>query len=300
MAAESWSVILALFSNFAFASASLVYTAYSQKFSALWMNTVKSSVALVAAAVIFPLWWPVSDLGAQVVLLLMFSGLIGLGLGDWFLLRGFALLGASPVLMLFAFQPLMLAAFELEFFERSITVLETGAIACLIGCLFLFSRDQKKRTDSWNFSGFAVGILAVVLDALGVVISKWAFEARPYLPPGESHLYRCLGAVLGFVLVWNIAPGGRKFWAPFRGLPKISKRTVIGASLMGTFLSLLVYQFALKLGPMSLVSSVAVTGPLFAAFLEHIVRRKWPTTAMWGATALFLLGFSLLVLFPNS
>ena len=300
MVAESWSLVLALFSNFAFASASLVYTAYSQRFSSLWMNTVKTGVAFVAAVVIFPLWWPLSNLGVEVILLLMLSGFVGLMLGDWFLLRGFALLGASPVLMLFAFQPLMLAAFEMEFFERSITLLETGAIGCLIGCLFLFSRDQKKRTDSWNFSGFALGLLAVVLDALGVVISKWAFKAEPLLQPGESHLYRCLGAVLGFVVVWKIWPLGEGFWTPLRQLTTASKRTLVGASFMGTFLSLLVYQWALKLGPMSLVSSVAVTGPLFAAFLEHIVRRKWPTLAMWGATGLFLLGFSLLVLFPDS
>lgn len=299
MSMVSWSMIFALLANLTFSSASLVYTAYSQRFSALWMNTMKTGVALVATTLAFPIWWPLFPLDGTVIIVLMLSGFVGLMLGDWFLLGGFSKLGAGPVLMLFAFQPLMLAAWESEFFEGTFTFAEIGAMGCLIGCLILFSMDQKKRTDSWNLPGFVLGMAAVALDALGVVLSKWVFESYPDFSPGQSHLFRCAGALLGFAVVWNVAPRRYGFWAPFKGLSLRAKQTVVGASFIGTFLSLLFYLWALKWGEMALVSSVAVTGPLFASFLEHVVRRAWPTLWMWLATALFLLGFSLLVLFAN-
>lgn len=300
MSLLTWSLVFALLSNLAFSSASLVYTTYSQKFSSLWMNTVKTGVAFLATLVVVPLWWPLTGVPLEVVLWLMVSGFVGLMLGDWFLLRAFASLGASPALMLFAFQPLMLAAWERELFDYALSGVQLAAMGCLVGCVFLFSRDQKKRTDSWNFFGFALGLAAVILDALGIVISKWAFEIEPDLAPGESHLYRCFGALVGFALAWKLTPQGMGFKKPFQILSRRSLRWVLVASLLGTFVSLLFYLWALKLGEMSLVSSVAVTGPLFAAALEHTLRRQWPTVYMWWATALFVLGFSLLVLFPNS
>lgn len=299
MSLASWSMIFALLANLTFSSASLIYTSYSQRFSSLWMNTMKTGVALVATSLAVPLWWPLFPIESSVILVLMLSGFVGLMLGDWFLLGGFTRLGAGPVLMLFAFQPLMLAAWESQYFEATFSTQQLGAMGCLIGCLVLFSMDQKKRTDSWNIPGFLLGIAAVALDGSGVILSKWVFESHPDFAPGKSHLFRCAGALLGFAIVWKVAPQRYGFWAPFKGLTSKAKATVVGASFVGTFMSLLFYLWALKWGEMALVSSVAVTGPLFASFLEHVVRKAWPTVWMWLATVLFLLGFSLLVLFPN-
>ncbi|MFN8945446.1 MAG: EamA family transporter, partial [Pseudobdellovibrionaceae bacterium] len=55
------------------------------------------------------------------------------------------------------------------------------------------------------------------------------------------------------------------------------------------------YLTAIKLGNIATLSSVAITGPLFAGLFECLHQKKWPSKEVLMATFLFICGFYILV-----
>ena len=85
------SSIYALIGTIGFSTASILYRHFAYRLSTLWMNTLKTCVAIVCffIAVSLQSGWSVSPPPA-VVSFLMLSGFIGLCMGDLLLLKRFS------------------------------------------------------------------------------------------------------------------------------------------------------------------------------------------------------------------
>ena len=137
--------MLTLVATLSFSSASLVFARFSRSVSVLWMNTAKAAVALALLCLTLPLLWSVngtfalfgssagswtapSDFSTDLLLL---SGMIGLGIGDLFLLDAFIRIGVSRTLMLYGFQPLLLGIGAALLFGQTFDTHRLVAIAFL-------------------------------------------------------------------------------------------------------------------------------------------------------------------------
>jgi len=74
---------------------------------------------------------------------------------------------------------------------------------------------------------------------------------------------------------------------------------LIAASLGGTFLSLMLYIMAVSKGQLSVISSVSVTGPMFAEFFDCVVNKKRPTKYLLVAFVFFISGFVIFMTSKN-
>jgi drug/metabolite transporter (DMT)-like permease len=293
MDSQRLALFMSLGATLVFATASLVYAEYSRKVSVLWMNCFKACVCLGALTITVPLmggWNAISpfSLGA-----LALSGLVGLNIADLFLLTAFTKLGAARTLILFGFQPLIVGVGAYYLFGQSIEGERFIAIIFLIGCLFTFSLERFRAEKRWEVAGLAFALIGVALDSCGILLTRSAFEASPGINAIEGNFWRSLGAVAGFAVMSRVRPipliKGLTQW------PVKTRAIIIAAAFAGTFLSLSLYLTAVRIGHLASLAGIAITGPMFATFLESVVHKKWPSKYLIIALCFFLAGFYFLL-----
>ena len=81
--------ILTLSANFSFALGSVAYTRYSRILGDLWMNKFKALIALIGFSLILLFSGDTQIPNSSTVIFLLVSGMLGLGIGDTFLLKSF-------------------------------------------------------------------------------------------------------------------------------------------------------------------------------------------------------------------
>lgn len=289
------SLMLALCGNVAFSTASIYYATYSEKFSAEWMNYYKAIIATLAFAVavfIFGLYGQASN---QSYILLVISGTLGLFIGDIFLLKAMASIGAGRTLMLFGFSPLILGVSAYFLFDQDFSPQKLLAIFCLIGCLWSFALENFKQKGSWEFKGLLYALIGVIMDSAGILLTRMSFDLSPEMTPFQANLVRAFATVVGFsamALIPWFKFNPKKYW---NMMSTSETKTITIVSFLGTFVSLSFYLTAIKIGHLATVSAVAVTSPLFATLLEVVTGRKAPNRYLIAGLSFFLSGFLILM-----
>jgi drug/metabolite transporter (DMT)-like permease len=292
---EKLSLILALGATLSFATSSLIYAEYSKRVSVLWMNCFKSLIAFIALTLTIPIFtdgWHHAKLTA--IGGLMLSGLIGLNIGDLFLLSAFTRLGVARTLILFGFQPLFVGIAAFYLFDQPLDSSRFIAVIFLIACLFTFSLERYRAARRWELKGLFYALMGVLLDTVGVLLTRASFTASPEISPMEGHFYRCLGALIGFAVISFTFRKVQLFQNFNQWTPRV-RTLLIAASLGGTYFSLILYLSAVKIGHLASISSIAITGPMFATTLECLVHRKAPSKYLIAAFVFFCIGFSILL-----
>lgn len=291
-------ILLALCSNVSFATASLLYTEYARRISASWMNYYKALIAFMGFVTVTLVLNLATPLPLQSMMFLSLSGILGLLIGDIFMLKAFTHLGSGRVLMLFGFQPLLLGAASFFLFDQDFPLIRLVAVLLLICCAFSFSLESFKKKGHWDLKGLIFAILAVVLDGTGLLLTKASFEANPDLSPFYANVYRSGITVLGFFLISRIPWFRLSLMEPLKTLSVKERWTVSGAAFLGTFMSLGFYLMAMKHGHLATISAVTGTSPLFASLFEIATGRKKMTVYLFAGLSFFI-GGMLTLAFTN-
>ncbi len=288
-------ILYALLANFFFALGSQFFTHYSKKVGATWMNWYKALVAQV----FFILWLSFTDgislLSWNVSLPLFFSGALGLGLGDIFLLSAFKEIGPGRTLMLFAFQPLLMGGAGFLFFQQGLETHRLWAILFFIVCVLIISLENFKLNRHWGMIGISLALGGMILDAVGVVITRHMYDEHSFLSAYSVNVYRTFGA-LAFFWILSFFKRGLSLFSPLRAFSRKDIIWVSVGSLFGTFLSLTFYLLAVQKAHLGSLSGIAITSTLFSALFECIWHRKLPSRYLIAAFVSFLVGMKILVL----
>ncbi len=258
------------------------------------MGTVKVFFAMIAFIIAMILSGQTNSVPFTTMALLFVSGLGGLCGGDIFLFKAFTTLGAGRTLVMFSFEPLMLGIYGYFFLNQVFTVNQSMAVACMVVCIYIFMLERSKLTGSWDLKSFIWAFTGIALDAVGVMMTRSAYELTPELETFQVNVIRCSGALVGFLLV------NPKIYLQF---PKDvwnfdlrDKVVVIGASVGGCFVSLALYLAALKYAHVGTLTAISITGPVWVAMLESVYHRRWPNRYLVAAFVFFLMGFYLMVI----
>ena len=284
---------LGIGANLAYSTASMVFTIYAKRFSSMWINQVKVLVAFVAFVLAMVFSQKMVSVSTYPFLLLLLSGLSGLCIGDIFLFRAFTTLGAGRSLVLYSFQPLMVGIYGYFFLNQLFSLNQTLAVICMMICIFIFMLERNRSTGSWDMKSFMWAFLGITLDAFGVMLTRSAYEMEPGLETFQVNLIRCLGALVGFLL---ISP--KSYVTVFKDVISLRKREqslLFASAFCGCFISLTLYLAALKYAHVGTLTSIAITGPVWVSLLECAYYRRWPNLFLLGAFAFFLTGFYLMV-----
>jgi len=265
----------ALLANLIFAFSVQIFTHYSRKVSAVWMNYIKAFVALILfTGTVFIMDWQFS-FSAKVILLLFFSGLLGLAIGDLALLTALRDLGPGRAMVLVAFHPIITGILSYLFFDQHLSLNKMMAIIFMIICIIIFSVESMKREGHWGGKGIALVLTAIILDSFGVMMVKEA-ELESKINPFEANFYRCLGAVTFFLVWFTFKPAG--IWKGLKNQSKKSLLIIFAGSVLGTFVALALIFKAYTIGDENLatISSINISCSIFAALFECIHQKRAP------------------------
>lgn len=285
--------VLTILANFSFALGSQFFTHYARKFSSVWMNTFKATVATVCFLIVILFNGGFHATGIENVGWFFLSGFIALGLGDIFLLSAFAKIGPGRTLLLFGFHPLIVGVISYIKFGQEIDQNKLWAILFFIGCLITFSYESFKLKGKWEVSGLLLAFLGMLLDAVGITITRYGFDSSPLITPFEGNFYRCIGALICYVLVRKIYPFD--FRKNLKILTKSSLLYVTLGSFLGTFLALAFYLEAIKTAHLASITAISITSVIFSACIECIWERKLPNKFLLISFILFAFGMKLLI-----
>lgn len=285
---------LAIGANLTYSTSSMVFSIYAKRFSSMWINQIKVFVAFLAFLVAMLFSNQMAAVSSYGIGLLVLSGFIGLCFGDIFLFRAFTTLGPARSLVLYSFQPLMLGIYGYFFLGQLFSLNQTLAVICMVVCIFIFMLERNKLTGTWDFKSFTWAFLGITLDAVGVMLTREAYELDPSLETFQVNVIRCLGALLGFLL---ISP--KSYFNLARDLGALRKREVsllVGSAICGCFLSLTLYLAALKYAHVGTLTAIAITGPVWVSLLECLYHKRLPNMFLVMAFSFFLAGFYLMVI----
>lgn len=285
--------IYALSANISFALGSVFFAHYSRRFSSLWMNCVKASVGLFCFFVVVVLTSGFHSISLLNFAIFFISGFLALGIGDLFLLQAFKQLGAGRTMVLFGFQPLIIGGLSFLFFDQIISGERLYAVIFLILCLLTFSYEIRKRTGKWDVSSLSIAFIAIFIDAIGVIITRYAFNMNDSITAFEGNFYRCFGAVIAYVFISFFKP--IKLFETFKILPHKTIGYVLLGAFLGTFLSLAFYLQAIKTGHLASISAISITAVMFASFFESIWEKQMPSKFLFLAFGFFGIGMWILL-----
>lgn len=289
-------LLLALCSNISFATASIFFTTYSKRTSSAWMNFYKAFVACLCFAIVctaMNYWIP---LPTKTIGFLIVSGLLGLMIGDIFLLKSFTHLGSGRVLMLFGFQPLLIGLLSFIFLNQSFPLARLAAVVLLIGCLLSFSLESLKEKGHWDSKGLLYALIGVCFDAVGILLTRAAFENSTEMSPFLANFVRTGITVVGFSLMAMIPAFSFSVIKPWNSLSVKDKRLVTFASFLGTFMSLSFYLMAVQKGHLATISAIAGTSPLFATLFENALGKRKFSKYLFFGVVFFVGGVAILLL----
>lgn len=285
--------LYALSANFCFALASQVFTHYSRKISAFWMNAYKALIALVCFAVAVLYLGGFRGVELTYGAAFFLSGALGLGLGDCFLLSAFREIGPGRTMLLFGFQPVIVGIMGFFFFGQTLNAEKFSAIAFFILCLVTISTESFRKDRNYQLKGISFAFLGMVFDALGVMLTRLSFDNNPGLGVMEGNFYRCIGAVAFFMIFGRFLK--LEFLSRLKSFSPRSLLIVTFGSVMGTFVSLAFFLKAVQSAHLATLSGIAITGTIFSSLFECILERKWPSRYFLLSFVFFLLGMRIIL-----
>lgn len=298
MNSQNGAYLLALTSAILFSGASVIFARFSVSHSSLWMNLLKNTVAgaaffLASFASIFVFGESLGALKASSSAYLFASGAVGLAIGDLFLFSAYQRLGSARTIMIFSFSPIFLTIEGFLFFGQGLSLNQGVALLLMMACAWTISFEKFKAEGAWEWKGIFFALIGVLLDNIGVVLSRMAFDESPGTSAFTANAVRAVGAVIPLLILQRLK--GERVFRSFGRLEWRDRSLVVFASFMGTFLSLSCWLTALKIGHIGSLAGVGSFNPVAASLWEWLLLRKRPTPYLLAAMALFLTGFFVLL-----
>lgn len=284
----SIAILYAIGANFFFALASMAFTSFSKQISVAWMNYFKVSVAglcfllfaVFSDEFYLPHWSNIAILGA--------SGVIGLCIGDMFLLKSYTTLGPGRTLIIFSFHPLFTGVLSYFLFGQSVSLSQIIAILFMMACLVILGSENMDKSKKWSIVPLLIALLAIGLDASGVILTRLAFERDPNLDSALANAFRAFCCFSVFS-VWSLRKP-IKLTENFASLSRKKKALIVASCFFGTFVSLMMYLKAVKIGHIATISAIAATGPIWAAVFEFVFFKQKPTKQLYATFGMFAVG----------
>ncbi|NEQ30955.1 MAG: DMT family transporter [Leptolyngbya sp. SIO4C5] len=254
----------ALTAAFLWAVSTVIFGRLGKRLSPLILNLIKGLMAI--ALISLTLLLQQNELTRTEPLpyvLLLLSGMIGIGLGDTAYFSALNHLGPRRVLLMESVAPPIAALLAWIFLAEVLGLVAwLGILLTLVGVAWVISERvpdvNPQLADPRR--GVLLGLLAALGQAVGVVMSRAALTSTT-IDPLWSTLLRLSGGVLMLTI---LLLARRQVWSEMQPLRSPRLVSVVAlAAVLGTYLALWLQQTALKYAPAGIAQSLMATSPLF-------------------------------------
>jgi len=260
------------------------------------LNLFKNTLAAVLLGItVFVLSPEVPDFTPLSLALIVISGLLGICLGDSYYLRALNSIGASRMAVaqtLFSPFVIVLSAIFLD--ERLHGLQWLGAAFVLGGIVLVtWTRDAAmSAVDARRLrTGAALGVLSVLLMAIGIVMAKPMLALHAFL---WVVWLRVLAGVAGLLLVVAIKRNAAVLMAEYRAVRHWPQ--IVAGAVAGTYLSMMLWLAGYKYTSASVAAVLNETAAVFIVLLAVLFLHEKVGRRQIAGIALAMLGVSLMVL----
>lgn len=220
------------------------------------------------------------------------SGFLGIALADSLLFYGLNAVGVGRVAVVeCTYSPFVIGFSALLLGERPATAHYLGGALILAGILVLGARRAPGMTGRQLGSGLAAAVAAMGLMAFGIVLAKPVLERVPLI---WATTVRLAVGTVALAALWAAGPRRRELALLLR--PSRFWRTSLPASVLGSYVALLLWTAGFKYTLASVAALLNQTSMIFAIVFAAFFLREPFTRQKLVAASLALLGVLLVTL----
>ena len=288
--------LAALAAAFLWALATVIFGRLGKVLPPLVLNLTKGAMALLLLGLTLAvLQRGPTGLTVTPLILLLASGIVGIGAGDTAYFAALNHLGPRRALLMETLAPPIAALIALVCLGETLSMAAwAGILLTLLGVIWVISERVPQAMgdgSELSYRGIGLGVLAALGQAVGAVLSRSAL-ADTSVDPWWSTLLRL---VAGLVIMLGILRGRGPIAGQFS--PLRSGRVLGGlllAAFLGTYLALYLQQTALKYAETGIAQALTSTSPLFILPLAALFGEPISLRALAGVI-IALAGIGILV-----
>ncbi len=288
MAALCWAV------------ASLISADVTRKIGGLAFNRIRLffvSIMLIGYTFYLDTW---NTINHEFLFTILFSGIIGIFLGDTLLFIALQKIGPRRNNILFSLAAPFTVILNIIFLNEIMSTIN------LIGCIIVFfgvvvaiaygnSKDKNHRWEVVEgniYLGVSLGIGAALCQAIGLIMMK------PILTMGADPIASAaLRTAISFVfLAFTFFLNYKIFNTKTNLSVKIVGQSIL-SGFLGMALGMSLLLIALKYADAGIVATLSSTSPIMILFLIWLLTKKIPTIGAWIGTVLAIIGSGLIFIY---
>jgi drug/metabolite transporter (DMT)-like permease len=283
----------ALGSAMAWAIGSILFRRVGEASSPTGMNLVKCLIGSIYLGLALLVAGGVEPISGQTYLILAFSGLLGIALGDTFFFKALVNLGPRLTVLLGTLGPVLTIVFAVALLGEKLSYFDLlGGILTLTGVNIVLWEDipsdlMIKR--KWT-SGVGYALLAAICMSLGIITAKVAVDSTSAM---HATFARVVFAGMGLSL-WGLGSRQLGGWVlPFKD-PILLKAIMVAVFVVifgGFWLSLV----ALKYIDASIATILNSTEPIFVLPLVGLFLKEKVTARAIGGAVVAVAGVALIL-----
>jgi drug/metabolite transporter (DMT)-like permease len=280
---DFWGELAALSAALIWAISAVVYAGMGRQVSPLLLNLAKGLIAIALLfltlawrGILFPI------VSGQVLLLLILSGVVGIGLGDTAYFQALQDIGARRALVMESLAPPLSALLALLFLQEQLSSLAwLGIVLTVTGVLWVVLEqtvEQQRQYPDW-VRGIGCGLVAALGQSGGVVLSR-SVLANSDLDPLWSTFVRLVAGCLALV-VWLIVQQGSPVKLQVLNTPRILL-ILVTTAFFSTYVGIWLQQVSLKYTAAGISQSLSATSPLFVLPIAALMGDRVSLRAVFG------------------
>lgn len=256
----------------------IIYKQLGQTLSPLALNLLKNLIVATAMVptVLLVHGTTMPTLAPNAWVLALLSGAVGISIADTLYFKALNELGAGRIGVIGNLYSPFVVVMSYFVLDERLVALQIVGFALVLGGVILVNQPHagSKLNATSLRRGAIYGVLAVALNAVGIILVKRVLEQEPFF---WVSLIRMLGALLVMLLFFAARPS----WFRMPALSAIPWRTLCLGALLGQYISMLLWLAGYKYATASVAAILNETASIFILLFawwvldEQMSQRKW-------------------------
>ncbi len=275
--------------------ACFIWRSQTEKYNSIDINLLKNIIAFL---IFLPAFINISVLNDfRSIVTLLFSGVIGIGLGDTFYIKSLQLIGTRRTLSIETLSPILATLSGEIFINENLAFRSYVGIFIISISLFILLRQRTNLfvnnlttiNEQNNLRIYIFPFLSVLCAVLGGLLSRIVF-LESNLSPFQTTEIRLLGAIIFLITI-------KKFSINFflKNLDLNEQKRFLLSIFLGTNLGILLQQIVFKTLPLGIGWTLLSTSPVISLFFATKEEGQITKVVLFFTTLLFL-GLCLIIL----
>ena len=199
------------------------------------------------------------------ILILLLSGIMGIGIGDTFYIKSLNLIGTRKTLSIEALSPLIAAIIGALFIDENLTIKAWIGIVIVTGALvkiirkksYLLDKDSKLVLSNNSLDKYIYSFLSVLCAVIAALLSRFVFLESDLTPIFTTEI-RLFGSIIFLCLITKMK---FKF---FNNIDRKEKYQFMISVLMGTNIGIFLQQIVFESLPLGIGWTLLSTSPIIS------------------------------------